>query len=105
MTVVSVTPESLQAVSTSGNTTNNNNNASKKSKAKQQEEKPVKTFKCNTCLVSFEESKLHREHFKTDWHRINLKRKSKKQPVVSEDECVAILMLEEAEASDLLDYC
>ena len=111
MTILSHAP-GLQAVSTSGSVDKSNaeeqqkqlQRATKK-KTKKSEASEPKLFKCNTCLVTFEQSKLHREHFKTDWHRINLKRKSQKQPIVSEEECVAILMLESAEASDLLDYC
>uniref|UniRef100_A0A7S3DZW0 C2H2-type domain-containing protein n=1 Tax=Chloropicon laureae TaxID=464258 RepID=A0A7S3DZW0_9CHLO len=61
-------------------------------------------FKCNTCQIGFNEQKLHREHFKSDWHRINLKRKSQKLPIVSQEECEAILLMESTEASDLNDY-
>jgi hypothetical protein len=35
----------------------------------------AKKFKCNSCDAEFEQLKEHREHFKTDWHRVNLKRK------------------------------
>lgn len=30
---------------------------------------------CVTCQIVFETAKAHREHYKTDWHRYNLKRK------------------------------
>eukprot|EP00976_Prorocentrum_cordatum_P008322 166149-Prorocentrum_minimum.AAC.1 len=35
----------------------------------------AKTFKCNSCKCEFTDVKAHREHHKTDWHRLNLKRK------------------------------
>ena len=62
-------------------------------------------FKCNTCSIGFEDSKSHREHFKSDWHRINLKRKTQKLPSVSQEECEAIIMMESTAVSDLADYC
>ena len=31
--------------------------------------------RCVTCHVKFTEGVLHREHFKSDWHLYNLKRK------------------------------
>lgn len=43
--------------------------------------------KCNTCEAAFEDAKLFREHFKSDWHRHNLKRKARELPPLSEDEC------------------
>ena len=30
---------------------------------------------CVTCNVAFKDPELHRTHFKSDWHRYNLKRK------------------------------
>lgn len=43
-------------------------------------------FKCNTCGVSFTSRVDHRTHFKSDWHRINLKRKLRKLPLVTSEE-------------------
>lgn len=43
-------------------------------------------FKCNTCSAPFFESLAHRAHFKSDWHRINLKRKLLKLPLVTSEE-------------------
>lgn len=34
-----------------------------------------KAHTCMTCKVSFAEGDLQRDHYKTDWHRYNLKRK------------------------------
>ena len=32
-------------------------------------------FTCNTCRVAFADADFQREHYRTDWHRYNLKRK------------------------------
>ena len=32
-------------------------------------------FTCVTCNVAFKESEKQRTHYKSDWHRYNLKRK------------------------------
>ncbi|CAI5720221.1 unnamed protein product [Peronospora destructor] len=45
------------------------------------------TRPCSTCGGNFSaDMGKYREHFRSEWHRYNLKRKSKKQPVVSEEE-------------------
>mmetsp|Transcript_10366 Transcript_10366/g.12576 ORF Transcript_10366/g.12576 Transcript_10366/m.12576 type:complete len:453 (+) Transcript_10366:41-1399(+) len=41
---------------------------------------------CTTCGGSFKTSVEYRAHFKSDWHRYNLKLKMAGQPVVSEEE-------------------
>lgn len=64
----------------------------------------VGKFKCNSCRVSFDSKTLHREHFRSDWHRVNLKRKAGGMPPMSQQECEAIAMLEASAASDLSDY-
>ena len=33
------------------------------------------SLRCGTCLVQFNKRELHREHFKSDWHLYNIKRK------------------------------
>jgi len=40
---------------------------------------------CITCQVKFSLADLHREHFKGDWHRYNLKRKVASLPVVTSE--------------------
>jgi len=40
-------------------------------------------FTCVTCQVKFPDSDMHRDHFKSDWHRYNLKRKVADLPIVS----------------------
>lgn len=41
---------------------------------------------CYTCQVGFSDPDLHRNHFKGDWHRYNLKRKVANLPCVTADE-------------------
>lgn len=41
---------------------------------------------CNTCKVSFGDVQDHREHYRTNWHRYNLKLKEKGGGPVSEVE-------------------
>eukprot|EP00658_Telonema_sp_P-2_P013546 TRINITY_DN15130_c0_g1_i4.p1 TRINITY_DN15130_c0_g1~~TRINITY_DN15130_c0_g1_i4.p1 ORF type:complete len:162 (-),score=38.29 TRINITY_DN15130_c0_g1_i4:308-793(-) len=43
----------------------------------------VKGQTCKNCGVSFASRDEHREHFKSDWHRFNLTRKSQGQEPVS----------------------
>ena len=43
-------------------------------------------FKCSTCEVGFNVATEHREHFRSDWHRFNLKRKNKGLTTISETE-------------------
>jgi pre-60S factor REI1 len=40
-------------------------------------------FTCVTCNVAFDNSDLQRDHYKTDWHRYNLKRKVAELPAVT----------------------
>lgn len=49
-----------------------------------------KKLGCLTCKASFEDTKAHREHFRSDWHRYNLKLKEKGGAPVSEMEFVAV---------------
>ena len=40
-------------------------------------------FTCITCRVSFSDAEMQRSHYKTDWHRYNLKRKVAQMPPVT----------------------
>lgn len=42
-------------------------------------------FTCITCRVAFRDAEIQRSHYKTDWHRYNLKRKVAELPPVSTD--------------------
>lgn len=43
----------------------------------------MSSFTCISCLVEFKEAHFQREHYKTDWHRYNLKRKVVDLPPIS----------------------
>ncbi|CAH1962398.1 unnamed protein product [Acanthoscelides obtectus] len=43
-------------------------------------------FTCVSCRVAFEDSNLQRAHYKSDWHRYNLKRKVAEFPPVTEED-------------------
>jgi len=62
-----------------------------------------KQNKCKTCNVCFDDSKLYREHHKSDWHKHNMKRKTRQLPPLTEEECMADTELGDSK-SDLKDY-
>ncbi|XP_014492101.1 ribosome maturation protein SBDS [Vigna radiata var. radiata] len=62
-----------------------------------------KQNKCNTCNVSFDDSKLYRDHHKSEWHKHNMKRKTRQLPPLTEEECMADMELGDSK-SDLKDY-
>ncbi|KAK4276679.1 hypothetical protein QN277_014801 [Acacia crassicarpa] len=62
-----------------------------------------KQNKCNTCNASFENPMLYREHHKSEWHKHNMKRKTRQLPPLSEEDCMADMDLNDSK-SDLKDY-
>jgi len=67
-------------------------------------------FTCITCSVGFHEADLQREHYKTDWHRYNLKRKVASLPHVTKadfDSRLAKHVSDQVKAnqSNSQDYC
>ena len=50
----------------------------------------LRAFKCNTCGASWSNSGEHRAHYKSDWHRYNLKLKQAGADPVTEQEFVDI---------------
>ncbi|BBN17119.1 ribosome maturation protein SDO1 [Marchantia polymorpha subsp. ruderalis] len=63
----------------------------------------IKQQKCNTCNAEVGDAKQYREHFKSDWHKHNLKRKTMKLPPLSPEECLADTDIIEV-VSDLNEY-
>lgn len=63
----------------------------------------VKQQKCSTCNALFSDAKQYREHFKSDWHKHNLRRKTRQLPPLTAEECLADLELGDSKA-DLKDY-
>ena len=43
------------------------------------------TLTCITCHCVFVDGDAHREHYKCDWHRYNLKRKVAQLPPIAQD--------------------
>lgn len=63
----------------------------------------AKGTKCSTCNTFVGEAKQYREHCKSDWHKHNLKRKTRKLPPISAEECSAEIDMDDSRA-DLKDY-
>lgn len=63
----------------------------------------VKQNKCSTCDAVVGDAKQYREHFKSDWHRHNLKRKTRQLPPISAEECRADVEMSDPK-SDLNEY-
>lgn len=68
-----------------------------------EEEGEGKGIKCSTCNTFVGEAKQYREHFKSDWHKHNLKRKTRKLPPLTAEECSAEVDMDDSR-SDLKDY-
>lgn len=66
-------------------------------------ESEVKQNKCSTCNAVVGDSGLYREHFKSEWHKHNLKRKTRQLPPITAEECMADLEIGDSK-SDLKDY-
>ncbi|MQL76545.1 hypothetical protein Taro_008928 [Colocasia esculenta] len=59
--------------------------------------------KCSTCNAFVGDTKDYREHFKSEWHKHNLKRKTRQLPPLSAEECLADMESDESRA-DLKEY-
>jgi len=56
--------------------------------------KKIIEFKCTTCIgASFQTKDLFREHYKSSWHKENVKRKSKNLETIDYED---MLLLESA---------
>ncbi|KAK0575825.1 hypothetical protein LWI29_007815 [Acer saccharum] len=67
------------------------------------DEGEIKQTKCNTCNAYVGDAKQYRDHFKSDWHKQNLKRKTRQLPPLSAEECFADMEMDDSK-SDLKDY-
>ncbi|KAE8659013.1 Ribosome maturation protein SBDS [Hibiscus syriacus] len=63
----------------------------------------AKQHKCSTCNAFVGDSKQYRDHFKSEWHKHNLKRKTRQLPPLTSEECLADMDLNDSK-SDLKDY-
>lgn len=59
--------------------------------------------KCSTCNAFVGDTKQYREHFKSEWHKHNLRRKTKQLPPLSAEECMGDMEISDSR-SDLKDY-
>ncbi|KAJ3154978.1 hypothetical protein HDU86_004497 [Geranomyces michiganensis] len=64
---------------------------------------PATTTACSACGIKFTTNAEMRSHFKTDWHRYNLKRKLADKPPMSEDHFDELVDVSSIEASDSED--
>ncbi|KAK3230499.1 hypothetical protein Dsin_002380 [Dipteronia sinensis] len=67
------------------------------------DEGEIKQTKCNTCNAYVGDAKQYRDHFKSDWHKHNLKRKTRQLPPLTAEECLADMEMDSSK-SDLKDY-
>ncbi|PNF20600.1 hypothetical protein B7P43_G04265 [Cryptotermes secundus] len=59
------------------------------------------TYTCVTCRVAFKDAEIQRQHYKTDWHRYNLKRKVAELPsITAEDFKCRVLIQREKDDND-----
>ncbi|VVB08428.1 unnamed protein product [Arabis nemorensis] len=70
---------------------------------RKQEGGELKETKCSTCNTFVGEAKQYREHCKSDWHKHNLKRKTRKLPPLTAEECLGEIDMDDSKA-DLKDY-
>lgn len=64
----------------------------------------VKQSKCSTCNAFVGDSKQYRDHFKSDWHKHNLKRKTRQLPPLTLEECLADMEMDGNSKADLKEY-
>lgn len=62
-----------------------------------------KQIKCSTCNAFFGDSNGFRDHSKSEWHKHNIKRKTRQLPPLTEEECMADMEVGDSRA-DLKDY-
>ncbi|KAK8962743.1 hypothetical protein KSP40_PGU006194 [Platanthera guangdongensis] len=67
------------------------------------DEEQMKQNKCSTCDAVVGDVKQYREHFKSEWHKHNLRRKARQLPPLSPEECVAE-MESDGRSGDVKEY-
>lgn len=63
----------------------------------------VKQNRCSTCDAVVGDAKQYREHFKSEWHKHNLKRKTRQLPPLTAEECLADMEVSDLK-EDLKEY-
>lgn len=62
-----------------------------------------KKQKCSTCNAFVGDAKEYRDHFKSEWHKHNMRRKTRQLPPLTAEECMSDLEIGDSRA-DLKDY-
>ncbi|KAL8171941.1 hypothetical protein V2J09_023745 [Rumex salicifolius] len=65
--------------------------------------KEVKQNKCSTCNAVIGDAKEYREHFKSEWHKHNLRRKTRNLSPLTADECMDDVQIGDSK-EDLKEY-
>ena len=69
----------------------------------------MSAFTCISCRVAFAEPELQRAHYKTDWHRYNLKRKVAELPPVTAENFQSRVLAQRAQVNIhsqiYMEYC
>ncbi|XP_067650651.1 cytoplasmic 60S subunit biogenesis factor ZNF622-like isoform X2 [Haliotis asinina] len=60
----------------------------------------MSVYTCITCRVAFADAELQRAHYKTDWHRYNLKRKVAEMPPVTAENFQQRVLAQRAQLAD-----
>ncbi|PSS31753.1 Ribosome maturation protein like [Actinidia chinensis var. chinensis] len=63
----------------------------------------LKQNKCSTCNALVGDTRQYREHFKSDWHKHNLRRKTRQLLPLTAEECMADMDMGDSKA-DLKEY-
>ncbi|GMH00882.1 hypothetical protein Nepgr_002721 [Nepenthes gracilis] len=63
----------------------------------------AKQSKCSTCNAVVGDAKQYREHFKSEWHKHNLRRKTRNLPPLLAEECLADVEMDDLK-DDLKEY-
>lgn len=72
---------------------------------------PMASYTCISCRVAFADGEVQRAHYKTDWHRYNLKRKVADMPPVTAENFQERVLAQRAAADQQLtdasatEYC
>lgn len=66
-------------------------------------EEELKQNKCSTCNALVGDTRQYREHFKSDWHKHNLRRKTRQLAPLTAEECMADMDMGDSKA-DLKEY-
>ncbi len=63
----------------------------------------MSAYTCIGCRVAFADADLQRAHYKTDWHRYNLKRKVADMPPVTAENFQKRVLAQRAQVYNLLN--